>query len=131
MLEVYLCINFHQLHQSEAYVLEIKLNGNHHHDCHTKVTSIQNTTTFCRWKVQHDIKVNKLDQPVLTTLTDPRINLKRKYPHLSGSQFQNEGEKDQYPVYTILRAGDIAKIKLSGFISGITGEWVVEKTLFG
>ena len=30
-----------------------------------------------------------------------------------------------------MRAGDIAKIKLSGFISGITGEWVVEKTLFG
>ena len=69
---------------------------------------------------------------MLTTLTNPRItNLKRKYPHLSGLQFDNEDKNDQHPIHIILGAGDIAKIKSSGFISGKTGEPVAEKILFG
>ena len=83
-------------------------------------------------KYSIDIKINKLDRPVLTTLTNPRItNLKRKYPHLSELQLDNEDEKDQHPIHIILRAGDIAKIKSSGFISGKTGKPVAEKPLFG
>ena len=79
-----------------------------------------------------DVKVNKLDRPVLTALTNPRItNLKRKYLYLSGLQFNNEHVKNQQPIYIILGAGDIAKIKLSGFISGKAEEPVGEKTLFG
>ena len=83
-------------------------------------------------KYSIDIKINKLDRPVLTTLTNPRItNLKRKYPHLSELQLDNEEEKDQHPIHTILGAGNIVKIKSSGFISGKTGEPVAEKPLFG
>ena len=52
-------------------------------------------------KYSIDIKINKLDRPALTTLTNPRItNLKREYPHLSELQLDNEEEKDQHPIHT-------------------------------
>ena len=46
-------------------------------------------------------------------------------------QFDNEDEKDQHSIHIILGAGDIAKIKSSGFIAGKPEEPVAEKTLFG
>ena len=79
-----------------------------------------------------EVKVNKLDRPVLTTLKNPRIaNLKKKYPHLEGIRFDNEDDKDEHPIHVILGAGDIANIKTSGLIAGKPGEPVAERTLFG
>ena len=79
-----------------------------------------------------DIKVNKLDRPVLTTLKNPQIAiLKQKYPHLNGLKFDNEDDKAEHPIHIILGAGDIARIKASGLIAGKSGEPVAEKTLFG
>ena len=46
-------------------------------------------------KYSINVKANKLDRPVLTTLSNPRISqLRRKYPHLTGLQFDNEDEKE-------------------------------------
>ena len=78
------------------------------------------------------IKVNKLDRPVLATLSNPRITqLKSKYPHLEGITFDNEDEKLQHPIHIILGAGDYANIKTGGFIAGKAGEPIAEKTLLG
>jgi hypothetical protein len=83
-------------------------------------------------KYSINTKVNKLDRTVLTTLNNPRITqLKKKYPHLAGIHFGNEDGKQNHPIHIILGAGDIARIKASGFIAGKSDEPIAEKTLFG
>ena len=59
-----------------------------------------------------DVKLNKLDRPVLTTLNNPRIaDLKKKFPYLNGIQFDCEDEREQHPIHLILGVGDMVKIK--------------------
>ena len=61
-------------------------------------------------------------------MKNPKIGqLKIKYPHLNGITFDNEDEKQQYPIHIILGAGDYAKIKTGGFIAGKSGEPIAEK----
>ena len=79
-----------------------------------------------------DLKVNKLDRPTLTVLTNPNIKrLKNAYPYLDGLVFDNEDDKKNHPIHVILGAGEIAKIKRAGLISGKSGDPVAEKTSFG
>ena len=93
--------------------------------CNLTIQSIDGTFTV-------PIKVNKLDCPVLATLSNPRISqLKSKYPHLDGITFDNEDDKLQHPIHVILGAGDFANIKTGGFIAGRAGEPIAEKTLLG
>ena len=59
-----------------------------------------------------DVKLNKLDRPVLTTLNNPRIvDLKKKFPHLNRVWFDREDEREQHPIHLILGVGDTPKIK--------------------
>ena len=53
-----------------------------------------------------DVKLNKLDRPVITTLNNPRIaDLKRRHPYLKGIHFDCEDERDQHPVHLIWEWG--------------------------
>ena len=79
-----------------------------------------------------DIKANKLDRPILTTLPNPNIKqLKQRYPHLAGLTFDIEDDNKGHPIHIILGAGDISCIKCTGLISGQSGEPIAENTIFG
>ena len=78
------------------------------------------------------VKANKLDRPVLTTLPNPDIkNLKKKYKYLQGLDFSNEDDDHKHPVHIILGAGEITRIRTPGFVSGGSGQPVAENTLYG
>ena len=79
-----------------------------------------------------DVKLNKLDRPVLTTLNNPRIaDLKKKFPYLNGIQFDCEDERGQHPIHLILGVGDMAKIKTATCKMGKADQPIAEKTILG
>ena len=64
------------------------------------------------WINSLDVKLNKLDKPVLMTLNDPRIaDLKKKFPYHNGTRCDCEDVREQHPNHLILGVGDLAKIK--------------------
>ena len=77
-----------------------------------------------------DVKLNKLDRPVITTLNNPRIaDLKRKYSYRI--HFDCEDERDQHPVHLILGVGDITRTKTACCKIGGPDEPIAEKTTLG
>ena len=79
-----------------------------------------------------DVKLNKLDKPVLTTLNDPRMaDLKKKFPYLNGIWFDCEDVREQHPIHLILGVGDMAKMKIATCKMGKGDQPIAEKTILG
>ena len=79
-----------------------------------------------------DVKLNKLDRPVLTTLNNTRIaDLKEKFPYLNGIRFDCEDKREQHSIHLILGVGDMAKIKTATCKMGKAEQPISEKTILG
>ena len=79
-----------------------------------------------------NLKVNKLDRPVLTTFGNPRISeLKKEHQHLQGLHFDDEDNREKHPMHLILGAGDIARIKRIESKVGEPGQPIADRTTFG
>ena len=64
-------------------------------------------------KYSLNTELNKLEREVLLTLPNPKYSeILKKYPHLKEGHMNDTDEKEQLPVYKILRASDFEKIKI-------------------
>ena len=83
-------------------------------------------------KEELNVSLTMLDKPVITTLSNPKIGeLKKQFPHLRGLCFDNEDDREQYPIHLILGVGDLSRIKTSTCRVGDVNQPVAEKTTFG
>ncbi len=97
-----------------------------------KMPSYNVTLKSTDGKQSLDLKVNKLDRPVLTTLSNLDMHgLKKTHQHLKGIHFHNEDDRPNHPIHLILGAGDIARIETSECRFGSTTEMAAERTTFG
>ena len=76
--------------------------------------------------------MNRLDQTVLTTLTNPGIlELKKAHPHLKGIHFDNKDDRPSHLIHLILGTGDQDSTPVSEEMVAQLSPWLKELRLGG
>ena len=90
-------------------------------------------STYKQKKFKLDLKLSKVDKPVLLTVPNPKYKrLIQQYSHLKGVTMDDDSEKDELPIHLVIGGGEFTKIKMPVAPRvGKEGEPIAELTKFG